>query len=145
MSHRVILAITAGILCACGDRFAPAPLPEGAVPFGPPPIYRTWWGQVEACSGRTGAFSRVQWFVVPGVDFFIANGQRDNGLWIEHYRYIVLGERRVSDSLVVRHEMLHDLLGSLTHPAEYFDQRCGGLVQPFPRSDRDQPTNDRGS
>ena len=132
MSPRVVVAIGLVIL-ACGDRFAPAPLPEGAVPFGPPPIYRTWWAQVEQCSGESAAISRVRWFAVRGSDSFVANGQRDNGLWIAHYRYIVLGEGRVSDSLVVRHEMLHDLTGSLTHPAEYFDRRCGGLVQPFSR------------
>ncbi len=133
MSHRIITTIALTILTACADRFAPAPLPQGAVPFGPPPIYRSWWTQVEQCSGRTGAFNRVRWFVVPGADSFVANGQRDNGLWIEHYRYVVLGEGRVNDSLVVRHEMLHDLSGSIGHPADLFEQRCAGLVQPFPR------------
>jgi len=133
MLHRVVVAVTLIVVSACADRFALAPLPDGAVAFGPPPIYRTWWAQVEHCSGRTGAFSRVRWFVVPGADSFIANGQRDNGLWIDHYRYIVLGEGRVNDSLVVRHEMLHDLSGSLAHPTEYFAERCGGLVQPYPR------------
>ena len=106
--------------------------------YGPPPIYRTWWAQVEECSGKTGSFGRVRWFVIPGTDSFVANGQQVNGLWIEHYRYIVLAESRVSDSLVVRHEMLHDLSGSVTHPPELFDQRCAGLVQPFSRSDRDK-------
>ena len=70
----------------------------------------------------------VQWFVVRGADTFVADGRRDYGLWIAHYRYIVLGEGRIGDSLVVRHEMLHDLTGRLDHPAECFQQRCGALV-----------------
>jgi hypothetical protein len=130
MPYRWILAVSLAAFAACSDRFVPAPLPEGAVPFGAPPIYQTWWAQVEQCSGHSAAFGRVRWFVVPNADSFIAEGRRDNGIWIEHYRYIVLGESRIGDSLVVRHEMLHDLSGSLGHPAEYFRQKCGGVVQP---------------
>lgn len=125
----IVAATGLVILGACSDRFMPAPLPSGAVPFGAPSIYRDWWAQVESCSGHSAAFSRVQWFVVPGTDAFVAGGQRDYGLWIEHYRYIVLGEGRIGDSLTVRHEMLHDLSGRLDHPPEYFRHRCAGLVR----------------
>ena len=68
-------------------------------------------------------------FVVPGVDAFPADGRRDNGLWIDHYRYIVLAEAGLSDSLLVRHEMLHDLLDRADHPAGLFVERCGGVVR----------------
>ena len=132
MAYRCAAIAFLALVSSCSDRFAPAPLPEGAVPFGPPPIYRTWWGQVEECSGEREAFDRGRWFVMPGVDAFVANGQRVNGLWIQHYRYIVLAENRLMDSLVVRHEMLHDLTGNVGHPPEYFQNRCGGVVQPFP-------------
>lgn len=126
------VTILIAIATACGDRFAPPPLPEGAIPFGPPRVYETWWKDVEECSAFHAPFRRVRWFVVPGEESFVVNGQRDNGLWIEHYRFIILAEARLYDSLVVRHEMLHDLSGSLDHPAEYFQQRCVGVVQPFP-------------
>ena len=35
---------------------------------------------------------------------------------------------KVENPLVVRHEMLHELLGRGDHPAEYFQRRCGSVV-----------------
>jgi hypothetical protein len=125
-----ILALAA-LALACAERLEPAPLPADAVPFGAPPVYARWWADVEACSGRQAPLARVRWFVVPRVDAFIADGQRDSGLWIGRYRYIVLAESGLSDGLLVRHEMLHDLLDRAGHPAEYFTERCRGVVSPY--------------
>ena len=124
------LAVALAVAIACAERLEPAPLPPDAVPFGPPPVYAQWWADVEACAGRQAPAGRVRWFVVPRVESFVADGRRDNGLWIDHYRYIVLAESGLSDSLLVRHEMLHDLTGRVDHPAEYFVERCGGVVRP---------------
>lgn len=118
------------LVAACAERLEPAPLPPDAAPFGPPPLYREWWAQVEACAGRSAAFQRVRWFVVPDGHALVANGQRDDGIWIERYRYIVLAEAWVNDGRLVRHEMLHDLLSRVDHPPEYFRQRCAEIVRP---------------
>jgi hypothetical protein len=34
----------------------------------------------------------------------------------------------VEQGALVRHEMLHDLLGRGDHPAEFFQRRCGAVV-----------------
>jgi hypothetical protein len=34
----------------------------------------------------------------------------------------------VDNAAIVRHEMLHDLLGRGDHPAEYFQRRCAAVV-----------------
>lgn len=121
--------IAALLVAACAERLAPVPLPAGAVPYGPPAEYARWWAQVEQCAGVSAPFARVRWFVVPAPQPLIADGQRDDGLWIEHYRYIVLAEPFVTDSFLVRHEMLHDLLGRVDHPPDFFVQACGGVVR----------------
>lgn len=118
------------VLAACGDHFGPAPLPAGAVPYGAPASYLRWWQDVERCAGRSAAFDRVRWFVVPGADTFVADGRRVEGVWIEHYRYIVVAEPFMTDSLLVRHEMLHDVLNRVDHPAVYFGEACRGVVRP---------------
>ena len=130
MSRPGWIIVAAVILGACAERFMPAPLPAGALPYGPPPAYARWWAAVEQCAGVTAPFERVRWFVVPNGQALIADGQRDDGLWIEHYRYIVLAEGSVSDSLLVGHEMLHDLLGRVDHPPAFFYDACRGVVRP---------------
>lgn len=128
MARLILRCTILSLVLACAERVAPAPLPSDAVPFGPPAVYAKWWREVEECSGLAAPVARIRWFAVPGAQSFLADGQKDYGVWIEHYRYIVLAEQHLDDSLVVRHEMLHDLLNRVDHPAGYFRERCGGLV-----------------
>src|SRR5687768_764740 len=106
-----------------------APLPAGAVAFTPTSVYSWWWQQTESCSGRTGALSTVQWFVVPGVSSIATpNGNIVSGYWDPDGRRIVLaGESQYFGDLV-RHEMLHALLGKGSHPRAEFIQKCSGVV-----------------
>jgi hypothetical protein len=113
---------------ACRDALAPPELPAGSESLAAPPAYRRWWADVERCSGLVAAFERVEWFVVPGAQWFNYRGGRYDGLWWSHYHWIALAEARVNDSLVVRHEMLHDLLGRADHPPAYFRQACAAVV-----------------
>jgi hypothetical protein len=39
-----------------------------------------------------------------------------------------LAGRDVQNALLVRHEMLHAIVGTIGHPAEDFQRRCGGVV-----------------
>ena len=125
-----LVSLAAGSL-ACRDIVYREPtLPAGAEPFEPPAAYAEWWHQTEACSGREGDFRRVRWFVVPNADYFVVDGRHYEGMWYSHFHYIALASAYVSYGLVVRHEMLHDLLDRVDHPPEYFRDRCGGLVSP---------------
>jgi hypothetical protein len=116
-----------GTLAAC-EALGPAdPLPASAqLVSAPPESYLEWWAKTESCSGKTGDFSRIQWYVVPNVQTFSTDAGEKVGLWThssEGVRIIIAGDY-ASNELVVRHEMLHALLDREGHPQEYFQDRC---------------------
>jgi hypothetical protein len=124
------LALLAGAL-ACDRATAPIPpLPPGARVFTPEPVFREWWAQMEGCSGRTGSFDAVTWYVVPGEDPFPAPGvgQPVHGYWHPSDNRIVLLEWVPSRSSLVRHEALHAILRRSDHPEEYFVAKCGAVI-----------------
>jgi hypothetical protein len=116
-SPRLIWAI--GLLLAltgCGFD------PDGDVPLNPPPVYREWFAKTEACSGRTGNFDRLRWSVVEGYSFRCSSGQCA-GHWRTDHQ-IFLASEWVMDEMVVRHEMLHDILDRTGHPDPPFGDGC---------------------
>jgi hypothetical protein len=96
--------------------------PGGDSPMDPPAVYREWWGKTEACSGLSGDFDRVQWSVVPGNGFKCSSGTCA-GHWQPDHR-IYLAQDWTMNEMVVRHEMLHDLLGRPGHPDPPFGNPC---------------------
>ena len=107
---------TALLLSACS--FAP----EGDQPMEPPSEYRAWFAATEACSGRSGNFDRIVWHVVDGESFECPSG-RCVGRWNDNHHIYIASAYRVNE-LVVRHEMLHDLLGRPGHPNPPFGEGC---------------------
>lgn len=117
------------VLLGCSDPTGLS-LPDGAARMETIPLaYLTWWQEVSACSGRRHFFSTVHWYVVPG-DVIMYRGRGAQGLAFSHPPRIVLASTFVNDPKLVRHEMLHILLGVDGHPTEYFVRRCGELVYP---------------
>jgi hypothetical protein len=118
------------LLGAC--ELATAPLPDGAVPFDVPAVYAQWWSLTEQCSGLTGDFSKVKWYVVPGAADLPFNGESSvGGIWYPQGDRIVLaGEQQWAGDLV-RHEMLHALLQTAGHPRAAFVDHCEGTVVCF--------------
>jgi hypothetical protein len=114
-------------LAAC-EALGPAePLPTSAELLAPPEQYREWWTKTEACSGLSGNFTQIEWYVVPDVQTFNTDAGAKVGLWShssDGVRIIIAGNYS-SNELVVRHEMLHALLDREGHPKEYFQNRCG--------------------
>ncbi len=104
------------LLGACG--FDPA----GDAPMDAPSVYREWWAETEACSGISGNFDRVRWLVVEGHSFPCSSG-RCAGHW-ESSHEIYIAKDWFMNELVVRHEILHDLLGRAGHPAPPFGNGC---------------------
>jgi hypothetical protein len=96
--------------------------PEGDQPLDPPRVYREWWAKTEACSGRRGFFDRVRWSVVEGRSFPCSSGQCA-GHWSNNH-HIFLASEWAMDEMVVRHEMLHELLGRPGHPDPPFGEGC---------------------
>jgi hypothetical protein len=104
-------------------------LPAGAEPFVPPAVYQQWWQLTEQCSGSSGSYADLTWYRVPGVDAIpLGNGTSVNARWdpVEN-RIILAGDTEFAGDLV-RHEMLHALLGTGGHPRNAFIARCGGIV-----------------
>lgn len=104
------------VLGACGFE------PEGEEPFDPPAIYREWHARTVACSGVSGDFDRIRWFVIEGDGFECPSG-RCAGRWQSGHD-IYLASAYVANEMVVRHEMLHDLLGRSGHPDPPFGDPC---------------------
>ncbi len=106
----------ATLLAACG--FDPA----GSQSWEPPAIYREWWAATEACSGLSGNFDRVEWMIVPGESFECASGQCV-GHWDPDHKIFIADEWKEHE-MVVRHEMLHDLMRRSGHPNPPFGIGC---------------------
>lgn len=82
----------------------------------------------ESCSGRTGLLERIEWYVVPGVGLFSSHGEDVAGRYDLSRHRIVLAGAGQMDGGLVRHEMLHALVGVPGHPRSQFLERCGGVV-----------------
>ncbi len=107
------------------------PFPSNAVLMTPPPVYQLWWNLVERCSGLSGDFNAVRFYQEPGQTTATAGADSANAYWFAAGNRIVVGGLNAFDGPVLRHEMLHALLGptgASGHPQEYFVSRCGGIV-----------------
>jgi hypothetical protein len=104
--------------------------PGDALALDVQPQFVLWWRMTEACSGRRGDLSAIRWYVQPGVEaLHIPGDAGDYGAyWWASGNRILLTERAVTDGWLVRHEMLHALLGRAGHPRGEFVDRCGGIV-----------------
>lgn len=112
---------------ACESPTAPD-LPDGAQRFTPPPVYQFWWSMVESCSGRSGSLAGVRWYFVAGDQPIVVDGHRYDAFWYASSNQIVIAEDATLDGALVRHEMLHALLGDGDHSRESFLGRCAGVV-----------------
>jgi len=115
---RLLLAALCAVMAGACHSFDP----EGDSPMQPLEAYREWWNKTEACSGRKGNFDRISWKVVDGYSFPCKSGQCV-GHW-ESGHEIWIAREWLSDEMVVRHEMLHDLIGEPGHPNPPFGAEC---------------------
>ena len=128
--------ILVALLVGCsGEAFEPADL--GAVRFTPPPSYRAMWARAEACSGRSGDFERLTWWVVPGVRTFDydTDEPRADGLYERNRHTITLAGAVLMHPMVVRHEMLHALGFGGDHPDIPFRDPCRATWDSWDRSE----------
>lgn len=125
------LAVLGAVACSLGCSGPTEPIPGGAIPYAAPPIYRTWWQEVEACSGVAGNFDAVSWYVVPNVGAFtVGSDTAIAGYWQPYHHSITIAGFYTNYALVVRHEELHAILHRTDHPPEYFLQKCANIVAP---------------
>ena len=119
-----VLAVWLGAASCAG--LEPRAPPEGAVLMTPPAEYATWYARTETCAELRGALEGIEWYVVPDVATFETDIGEKVGLWerVGNVSRITIAGYYVENEMVVRHEMLHDLLERTGHPTEYFVNRC---------------------
>ena len=127
MAVRSSLIALICVACACSNPIE-ARLPVGAVQFDPSAPYGLWWTVTESCSGITGDFDQIRWYVVPGTSRIDVNGHLYSGFWLSRSNRIVLAAKAVSRGALVRHEMLHALTQRRGHLLKDFVENCGGVV-----------------
>ena len=101
LSRPALWAVLLGVV-ACGEDPVVA---DTRVEFTPHESYTDLWFDLMDCSGESGDFQGIRWFVTPG---FSSPGIL--GQW-SSTREITLRIDVWTDPEVVQHEMLHDLLG----------------------------------
>jgi hypothetical protein len=91
-----------------------------------PAEYATWYARTETCAELRGALEGIEWYVVPDVATFETSIGEKVGLWerVGNVSRITIAGDYVGNEMVVRHEMLHDILERTGHPPEYFVTRC---------------------
>ncbi|NIN73379.1 MAG: hypothetical protein GTO46_15935 [Gemmatimonadetes bacterium] len=106
---------------ACGESNLE---PVDVYPLVPPPVYRTWWTEVAACTDVTARFERVTWYEA-GQLINRETGMDHVGAWVPPHNIYVH-----SDYLLytegVKHEMVHELLQTRDHDSTAF-LRCAGV------------------
>ena len=112
---------------ACDATTVPG-IPATAVPLAAPARFALWWRLTQACSGLTGDFASVSWYVVPEASTLTYQGKQVNAYWIGNPDRIVLPDLLRDSGPIVRHEMLHVLLHRNGHPRDSFLAACGGVV-----------------
>jgi hypothetical protein len=114
-----IAAIAAMVFATCA--FAP---PDGTEGFTPPERYREIWQEAQACTGLSGDFDRVAWYVVPGNNWPCDEKGKCIGQWRQPHT-ILIAEAWQNIDWVVKHEMIHDLTG-LSHDGGERDKQIWG-------------------
>lgn len=126
LSRRFLPALALWLGAASCAGLEPSAPPDGAVPMTAPSQYSEWYTRTEACADLAGSMGHIDWFVVPGVSTFQTDIGEKVGLWeqVGGRSRITIAGNYAGDEMVVRHEMLHDLLERAGHPEEYFVTRC---------------------
>lgn len=116
-----LLALT--LLGACSSLGFEAEV-SNKTPLAPLEVYASWWAATEACSDLQGDMERITWYTATGIT---GDGKLASGRWSEpHDIILVLGYEETER--IVRHEMLHDLLGGDPDHTASAWQRCDLLV-----------------
>jgi hypothetical protein len=116
---------------ACDSPAAPLTPPAlaDATPLDPPAWYATAYAGMVACSGLPGDFARIHWYLVHGSRVRAPDaGGYAAAVTYPALHTIIIADFYANDTIVIRHEVMHDLADVTSHPPEWFDGRCGNLM-----------------
>lgn len=114
---RVVVAALLVLVPAAACRDSPTAPEQRRLAIDPPPPYLDHWARVESCSGLTGDFQRVRWFLVGS----FPDGEGILGQWNSRHEITLRVDVWLAGD-VVQHEILHDLLnGDMRHEDEAWD------------------------
>ncbi len=128
---RLVYALVGGAVAAGCDTPTAPETPDGALALRAPAVFFQWWQDVERCSGTAGELDRIAWYVVPclegeaGFRCDVTPTGLCAGEWRAPHVIALAGPNRffpdgyVDDEWTVKHEMLHDLLGTAEHPVGF--------------------------
>ena len=121
------LLLAAGLGACALPRAAGAPLAPVDRAWAVPTLelYQQWWAKTEACSGRHGELGQVAFYAVDAPSGAIKLGKEvAHAWWVRNGNRIYLPANALGEEWLVRHEMLHALLQTGTHPPEVFIDAC---------------------
>ena len=128
--NRVGPLVVVAVLAACGSASPTAPAAlDDAVPFTPPAWYASAYASMQRCSGLPGDFATVRWYHVAG-SRVPAPGSGGYAAAVSYpsLHAIVIADFYTADTIVVEHEVMHELADVTSHPPLWFDGRCGDLM-----------------
>lgn len=127
MKTAAALVLVSFYIFGCSD--VGLQLPDASTKFVPPEIYRTWWNEMQECSGIVKNFDAITWYYV-GNDttmFFLNTTPEHPSIPAElagqsflSSGIILLAKGQIQNPHTVRHEMLHIFTLTPTHPPEVF-------------------------
>lgn len=132
-----LIVLTFLTLSACGAPTEPSidrDLRSRAVPIPLSEEMRGWWTEMEACTGRTRDVDALHFAVVevqadPFHYYFETSHGHALGVYYEQHALIIFAEGFERMDRVVKHEMVHALIGAKAgHPDHYFRGVCGQLM-----------------
>ena len=94
-----------------------------------PLAYGEWFREVAQCMDRPSSatsfrFARIEWHAGTGI-YNPSERRTAWGLWTEPHK-ITIREDKLFEERVIKHEIVHDLLGRGSHDGPYF-LRCAGI------------------
>lgn len=114
---KILRALVFVLLAACVSPTQVIWHAFGVERFDPPPRFRVEYESVGICTGLTGNYPRVRWFLADSL-WHEDYGFRVGGLWV--YPHDIYLPRLAYAWETVRHEAIHDHLQRGGHPPEYF-------------------------
>ena len=94
-----------------------------------PAIYRSWFLEVAECMAREDdateqRYAMIEWYTADEI-YHRERAAHAVGLWVEPHKVVIRSDR-LDRAHVVKHELVHDLLGDGEHRSGLF-RRCAGI------------------